>query len=121
MALTNDLVAARNISATTPTLDAAGLVGGSDYEKLESARKLSSSEYNVNSALGYISLKQTLQTDQVLAVAYEYTYKGQTFQVGEFSSDRKDNKEALFVKTLKNTACTPAMGNWNLMMKNVYA
>lgn len=121
MALTNDLVAARNISATTPTLDAAGLVGGSDYEKLESARKLSSSEYNVNSALGYISLKQTLQTDQVLAVAYEYTYKGQTFQVGEFSSDRKDNKEALFVKSLKNTACTPAMGNWNLMMKNVYA
>ena len=57
----------------------------------------------------------------MLAVAYEYTFRGQTYQVGEFSSDRKDNKEVLFVKTLKNTACTPAMGNWHLMMKNVYS
>lgn len=119
--LNNNLSAARDISAATTTLDAAGMVGGVDYEKLESARKLSASEYTLNSALGYISLKQTLQTDQVLAVAYEYTFRGQTYQVGEFSSDRKDNKEVLFVKTLKNTACTPAMGNWHLMMKNVYS
>ena len=119
--LNANLEATRNISTATPTLDGAGLVGGVDYEKLESARQLSSSEYTLNSALGYISLKQTLQTDQVLAVAYEYTYKGQTYQVGEFSSDRKDNKEVLYVKTLKNTACTPTMGNWDLEMKNVYA
>ncbi len=119
--LNNSLNAARNISSATQTLDAAGFVGGVDYEKLESARKLSSSEYTLNAALGYVSLKQTLQTDQVLAVAYEYTYKGQTFQVGEFSSDRKDTKEVLYVKTLKNTACTPAMGNWHLMMRNVYS
>lgn len=119
--LNNSLTAARNISSATQTLDAAGFVGGVDYEKLESARKLGSSEYTLNAALGYVSLKQTLQTDQVLAVAYEYTYKGQTFQVGEFSSDRKDTKEVLYVKTLKNTACTPAMGNWHLMMRNVYS
>ncbi len=119
--LNSSMTAARDVSAATSTLDGAGLVGGVDYEKLESARKLSSSEYTVNTALGYISLKQTLQTDQVLAVAYEYTYKGQTYQVGEFSSDRKDNKEVLYVKALKNTACTPSMGNWDLMMKNVYA
>lgn len=112
---------ARNISLAMQALDGIGLVGGVDYEKLESARKLSSSEYTLNSSLGYISLKQTLQTDQVLAVAYEYTYRGKTYQVGEFSSDRKDNKEALYVKTLRNTACTPQMGNWHLMMKNVYA
>ena len=119
--LNNSLTDARNISSATQTLDAAGFVGGVDYEKLESARKLNSSEYTLNAALGYVSLKQTLQTDQVLAVAYEYTYKGQTFQVGEFSSDRKDTKEVLYVKTLKNTACTPAMGNWHLMMRNVYS
>ena len=99
----------------------AGLVGGNDYEKLETARLLNSSEYKVNTALGYISLKSTLQPDQVLAVAYEYTYKGQTFQVGEFSSDIKDNQQVLYVKALKNTACTPQMGNWDLMMKNVYS
>ena len=27
----------------------------------------------------------------------------------------------LFVKALKNTACTPQMSNWHLMMRNVYA
>ena len=86
--LVNTLPGARAISTVTPTLDGAGLVGGSDYEKLESARRLSSSEYVLNSALGFISLKQTLQTDQVLAIAYEYTYKGVTYQVGEFSTDR---------------------------------
>lgn len=119
--LTSALAPARDISATTNTLDGAGLVGGTDYEKLETARLLGSSEYILNSSLGYISLKSTLQPDQVLAVAYEYTYRGQRYQVGEFSTDVKDNQEALFVKSLKNTANTPQMGNWDLMMKNVYS
>ncbi len=111
---------ARDISMATAALDGAGLIGGTDYEKLESARLLNTNEYTLNSALGYISLKTALQPDQVLAVAFEYTYRGQTYQVGEFSTDRKDNTQALIVKTLKNTACTPAMGNWDLMMRNVY-
>ncbi len=119
--LGSQLAAARDISQTNPVLDAAGLVGGEDYEKLENARLLSSSEYVLNSTLGYVSLKNTLQTDQVLAVAFEYTYRGKTYQVGEFSTDSKDRGQALFVKALKNTACTPAMYNWNLMMKNVYS
>lgn len=118
--LTTEGAAARDISMTTSTLDAMGLVGGTDYEKLESARLLNANEYRLNSTLGYISLKNALSTDQVLAVAFEYTYRGQTYQVGEFSTDRKDNTQALFVKTLKNTACTPSMGNWHLMMRNVY-
>ncbi len=120
-ALTTQLGDARDISLTTQTLDAAGMVGGQDYEKLESARLLSSSEYILNGALGYVSLKNTLQTDQVLAVAFEYTYRGKVYQVGEFASDSKDNKRALFVKALKNTANTPQMSNWDLMMKNVYS
>lgn len=119
--LNGSLSAARDISMVTTTLDGAGLQGGTDYEKLESARLLSSSEYQLNTALGYISLKSTLQPDQVLAVAFEYTYRGQLYQVGEFSTDRKDNKSALFVKALKNTANNPTMGNWDLMMKNVYS
>ena len=94
--------------------------GGVDYEKLASARLLNSSEYTVNKALGYISLKTSLQTDQVLAVAYEFTAGGQTYQVGEFASDNTQTAQALFVKTLKNTSNNPAQGNWDLMMKNVY-
>lgn len=111
----------RDMSQMSPLLDGMGLVGGVDYEKLETARLLSSSEYELNASLGYISLRSTLQPDQVLAVAFEYTYRGQTYQVGEFATDRKDNKSAIVVKTLKNTANTPHMRNWDLMMKNVYA
>ena len=117
--MVGNYVASRDIDQTSTTLDGAGLIGGSDYEKLESARLLSSSEYKINNALGYISLR-TLQTDQVLAVAYEYTYGGRTFQVGEFASDITDVSQALFVKSLKNTSNNPQQGNWDLMMKNVY-
>lgn len=113
--------AARDIDQTSTVLDGIGsFAGGSDYEKLSSARLLNPSEYSVNTALGYISLKTSLQTDQVLAVAYEYTYGGQTFQVGEFASDVTDVSQALFVKALKNTSNNPSQGNWRLMMKNVY-
>ncbi|MCR5130032.1 MAG: cell surface protein SprA [Prevotella sp.] len=115
-------VAARDIDQTATVLDGIpGFTGGTDYEKLQSARLLSSSEYTVNTALGYISLRTSLQTDQVLAVAFEYTYGGQTYQVGEFASDITDVKQALFVKTLKNTSNNPSQGNWDLMMKNVYS
>lgn len=118
--MTTQYVAARDIDQAAATLEGAGLVGGADFEKLESARLLSSSEYTVNTALGYVSLKTGIQTDQVLAVAYEYTSGGVTYQVGEFASDITDTKQALFVKSLKNTSCNPQQGNWDLMMKNVY-
>lgn len=119
--MVNSYAAARDIDQTSTVLDGmGGFVGGVDYEKLESARLLNSSEYSVNTALGYVSLKTSLQTDQVLAVAYEYTYGGMTYQVGEFASDISDVRQALFVKSLKNTSNNPRQGNWDLMMKNVY-
>ena len=118
--LTTTYADARNIDQTSTVLTAP-FEGGEDYEKLASARLLTTSEYTLNAALGYISLKTTLQTDQVLAVAYEYTYGGQTFRVGEFASDQSDNvSQALYVKALKNTSNSPHQANWDLMMKNVY-
>ena len=112
---------ARNIEQTSTLLEAIpGFTGGVDYEKLEKARKLSPSEYTVNEALGYVSLRSTLQTDQVLAVAFEYTYNGQPYKVGEFASEKTDVGQALLVKSLKNTSNNPQQGNWPLMMKNVY-
>ena len=110
----------RDIDQISTELDGKGFVGGTDYEKLQSARLLSPSEYTVNQALGTISLKSSLQTDQVLAVAYEYTYGGVTYQVGEFSTDRTSSNDVLFVKALKNTSNNPQQSNWDLMMKNVY-
>ena len=120
-AMTTQYADARDIDQASTVLDAIpGFAGGADYEKLSSARLLNSSEYTVNTALGYVSLRTALQTDQVLAVAFEYTYGGQTYQVGEFAADVTDVSKALFVKALKNTSNNPQQGNWDLMMKNVY-
>ena len=119
--LVNTLADARDISQATTLLDNYGLVGGEDYEKLQSARLLTSSEYFVNSSLGYVSLNSTLQTDDVLGIAYEYTYGGVTYQVGEFSGDLTDNSKSLYVKLLKPSSGSPGLSTWRLMMKNVYS
>lgn len=128
----NDLLAlikteypqARNINAVTQALEplkAYGIEGGRDFEKVESARLLRESEYTLNSSLGYISLKSALNTDEVLAVAYEYTYGGKVYQVGEFSSDVTNTSESLYLKMLRSTTVSPKLPMWRLMMKNVYA
>lgn len=95
--------------------------GGKDYEKIESARLLSSSEYTLNADLGYIMLKQALSSDEILAVAYQYNYGGRTYQVGEFSGDITSTDQSLYVKMLKGTTSSPYLPMWDLAMKNVYA
>jgi len=96
-------------------------VGGEDYEKIESARKLDPSEYTLIPTLGIISLKSVLNPDEVIGVAYEYTYGGQVYQVGEFSTDAVTVPNALIVKLLRGTSPSPHLQSWNLMMKNVYS
>ena len=63
---------ARYISSVTSALEplsAVGVEGGRDFEKIESARLLSSSEYKLNASLGYISLTSALNADEILCVA----------------------------------------------------
>lgn len=91
------------------------------YEKLQNARKLTDQEYSVNTMLGFISLNSPLNNDEVLAVAYEYTYQGNTFQVGEFSTDGIAGQQALFLKLLKGTITNPRYKRWDLIMKNIYS
>lgn len=116
----------RNIQTMTDALQyltAYNIYGGEDYEKIESARRLTTSEYTLNSTLGYISLKTALNQDEVLAVAFEYTYGGQVYQVGEFSTDAGEELKApntLILKLLKSSNNAPGHKTWDLMMKNVY-
>jgi cell surface protein SprA len=91
------------------------------YEKVENARKLTDQEFSYNAQLGYISLNLPLNNDEVLAVAYEYTYRGETYQVGEFSTDGIAGQQALLLKLLKPTITSPKNKVWDLMMKNVYS
>lgn len=110
-----------NAVAALAPLEAQGVMGGRDFEKIESARLMSPSEYTLNSALGYLSLKQKLDDDMTLAVAFQYTKGGQTYQVGEFSTDNSKTSETLVVKLLKGTAGNPSLPMWDLMMKNIYS
>ena len=114
--------AVRDISQAGNVLEAEyGLQGSFDYDKLQSARLLSSSEYHLNAALGTLTLNTTLQPDDILAVAYEYTYGAQTYQVGEFSSDLTSTDQALMLKMLKGSTNSPSLPTWRLMMRNVYS
>ncbi|MFC4666694.1 cell surface protein SprA [Falsiporphyromonas endometrii] len=112
---------ARQISQVTQVVGAI-YTSGKDYEKLESARRLNPGDYTLNENLGYISLNTRLAPDEILGVAYEYTYQGKIYQVGEFSSDRPDKSmDNLFVKLLKGTIVSPQSPYWPFEMKNVYS
>ncbi len=107
-----------------------GMNEGIDYSKLENARKLSPSEYSFHPQLGYISLNQKLQNDEVLAVAYQYTIGGEVYQVGEFANDGLESTtvnpagvpstQALILKMLKGSLINVNEPTWDLMMKNIY-
>jgi len=116
----------RNFATAVPALNNQVTAPGpfqqaKDYEKVENARKLSDQEFSYNALLGYVSLNNPLNNDEVLAVAYEYTYRGQTYQVGELSTDGASGQEALILKLLKPTITSPQNKIWDLMMKNVYS
>ncbi len=124
MPFTSDSSNVRNINKVTDYLQSrVGLISGQDFEKVESARKLLTSEYTFNSKLGFISLNTTLNPDQVLAVAYQYQLIGDTtvYQVGEFSDQGIHSPSNLIVKLLKSTTLNTRLPIWKLMMKNVYS
>ena len=115
----------RNPSLVYNNLLVLGLQPVQDFEKTF-ARKLDSTQYTFHPSVGFISLSQPLQTDEVLAVAYQYSYNGKIFQVGEFSQDLPPDsasatQKILFLKLLKATSQRPNLPIWNLMLKNVYA
>lgn len=67
-----------------------------------------------------------MQADEVLAVAYQFTYNGRVFQVGEFSQDvaldsTRGVQKELFLKLLKATSQRINLPIWGWMMKNVYS
>ena len=91
-----------------------------DYEKIEQARLLKTGEYSFNPKLGYISLNQALNSDEILAVSYQYTYNGTTYKVGELTTDLA-SPNTLVTKMLKSTNLNPRFKAWKLMMKNIYS
>jgi cell surface protein SprA len=118
----------RDPSRITSQLMAMGLRPVQDFEKTF-ARKLNPSDFYYNPQIGFISLNQPLQPDEVLGVAFQYSYNGKIYQVGEFSQDvtpdttttKSGTQKVLFLKLLKATSQRTNLPLWDLMMKNVYA
>jgi cell surface protein SprA len=111
---------------------------GRDYAILENARELQPNEFFLNTQLGYISLNQRLNNDEILGVAFEYTTTdGRVFRVGEFANggppgtETQENPEEqgeqialnqnLIVKLLKSPVTIVQEPIWDLMMKNFYS
>lgn len=92
-----------------------------DYNTIQNARKLNPNEYFFNPRTGFISLNQQLNNEQALAVSYQFTYGGKTYQVGEFSDQIPDNSKILVCKLLKSVSVNVKQPMWKLMMKNVYS
>jgi cell surface protein SprA len=128
--------AIRDIATVQSGFSGVQVRDGLDYVSLENAKKLNPGEYQLDSQLGYISLNQRLNNDEVLAVAFQFTVNGAVYQVGEFSNgvdasggslpgdDNNDPIEGisqnLVVKLLKSNITNVQEPIWDLMMKNIY-
>lgn len=128
--------AVRDVSTVQNGILVPNVNEGFDYAKLENARKLvNGQEYTLNSDLGYISLNQRLNNDEVLAVAFQYTLGGKVYQVGEFANDGVNATDVttngsgqvtgvvnsnLVLKMLKSSITNVTQPVWKLMMKNIY-
>ncbi len=116
----------RKDSSASKYLNSKGLIKGTEYEFLRGARRLSEREYRFQPELGYISLVTPLRNDEVLGVAYEYIYRGQTYKVGEMTEDYGAfaENDVIVLKLLKSATVrnrTQTDPLWKLMMKNVYS
>ena len=100
-----------------------GMTDGNDFSKIR-ARKLAQTEYTFNPQLGFVSLNVSVKPTDVIAVAYQYTYNGKTYQVGEFAQDLPIDADTLNVmnlKLLKSVRRIIDQPIWDLMMKNIYS
>ena len=100
------------------------------FKKLERGR-----DYTLDEALGFITLRQTMQESEALAVSFRYLAGGSEVQVGDFSSqtgggDNSQVGDRLVLKLLKpvnlqqpanlgqSNELNPAA--WYLEMRNIY-
>ncbi|MGI9525610.1 MAG: cell surface protein SprA [Weeksellaceae bacterium] len=115
---------AENVISSAGLTDANGnpYTAGEHFMMHENVRLLSPTEYKYYPSLGYISLRQPLNDNELLSVSFQYTLTSQpgvSYTVGEFSDQQS---ELLITKLIKsNTNVNTNSPMWDLMMKNVYS
>jgi cell surface protein SprA len=88
---------ARVPSGVASVLAAANLRSAEDYERTF-ARKLTENEYFFNGQLGFLSLNIPLQADEVLAVAFQYSYNGKLYHTkNRFTYLGFDDEKRIFI------------------------
>lgn len=117
----------RELDEVSPILQTTyGLRDIIDFKKTQ-VRKLDPDEFTFEPKLGFISLNFSLRSNELLAVAYEYTtIFGGTYRVGELADNlfpvgQGNEPQVLYLKMLKSTADIPKSPMWDLMMKNAYS
>ena len=120
LTLESNIPGSRDIATANQDLSLAGFTEAKEYVELANARKLAANKFKFHPQLGYITLNQALNQDEVLAVAFQYTAGGRTYQVGEFSNDGVTPPKTLIIKLLKSTILDVRLPIWDLMMKNIY-
>ena len=120
LTLESNIPGSRDIATANQDLSLAGFTEAKEYVELANARKLATNQFKFHPQLGYITLNQALNQDEVLAVAFQYTAGGRTYQVGEFSNDGVTPPKTLILKLLKSTVLDVRLPIWDLMMKNIY-
>lgn len=117
----------RNPNTVSTNLQAAGLRPVQDFERTFARKLREGVDYTFNRQVGFLSINQFIQPDEVLGVAFQFTLNGRVYQVGEFAQDvgldtaRQGIQNILFLKMLKATSQRTQLPIWDLMMKNVYA
>jgi cell surface protein SprA len=113
----------RNTEVLPAELEQFNMVNGSDYVIINNARKLDPSEYRFHPELGYISLNTNIRLNEVISVAYQYSYNGSNYTVGEIpgiNNPDTTSNSPLILKMLKPNNVNTRLTTWDLMMKNVY-
>ncbi len=131
--LVNDEETRKIINTSTFLRSRYGLNQVRDFE-VQSMRKLRPSEFTFYPELGFISLNVRLQPNQVLGVAYEYTYSlngSEVYKVGELTNESNtgalddegnpEPEDVVYVKMLKSSNQRVDLPSWDLMMKNIYS
>lgn len=112
----------RDVGTAADYLSATFMMENTTDFEIIPAKKLQINEYTWNKELGYLFLTRPLQNDEVLAVAYQYSYNGTNYKVGELSEDysgESDNYH-IILKLLRPSKINVNVPTWDLMMKNIY-
>lgn len=130
--LVNDDATRSIVNAPTRLKQVYGMTQVRDFE-VQTMRKLRSTEFTYYPQLGFISLNVRLRPNQVLGVAYEFTYSfngDEIYKVGELSNESNagglneqnapEPEDVIYVKMLKSSNQRIDLPSWDLMMKNVY-